>query len=149
MGATNVSALKPLLDARGAGLIGVGLEKLGFEEFSEGKFFSGELYVDEAKATFKALNLPRNSWRNLWGLTGGKIFGLSRAADKLGHTNNLAGDAAQLGATFVFDKGGKTLYAHLQANDDFEPDLDAILKALDIEKPEGFGEAPAADSAKE
>ena len=42
-------------------LIGVGLEPLGLEEFLEGNFFDGELFVDEKNESFKKLGFKRMS----------------------------------------------------------------------------------------
>ena len=36
-------------------LIGVGLESIGVEEFVEGKFFDGELFIDSKKESYKKL----------------------------------------------------------------------------------------------
>ena len=63
----------PQLKEHNVRLIGVGLETLGMEvctksdfadmiitqEFVEGEFFAGELYVDEAKASFQQLGFKR------------------------------------------------------------------------------------------
>ena len=40
---TELSSVKPQLDAHGVRLCGVGLEEFGVEEFQEGKFFTGGL----------------------------------------------------------------------------------------------------------
>ena len=67
---TELSLVKPQLDAQNVRLCGVGLEELGVEEFQEGKFFTGGLE--------KTLNLylchlihnltKGNYWvdRNIW-----------------------------------------------------------------------------------
>ena len=46
-------------------LIGVGLEPLGLEEFLEGNFFDGELFVDEKKESFRTLGFKRMSFLQL------------------------------------------------------------------------------------
>ena len=40
-------------------------------------------------------------------------------------------------------KGGKTLYAHFQTNDSFEPDLKKIVEAIGVELPPDFEFYPA------
>ena len=51
--------LHPILKKNNVGFVGVGLEKLGLEEFQSGKFFSGDLYIDEGKKAYKILDQPR------------------------------------------------------------------------------------------
>ncbi|KAJ8046168.1 Prostamide/prostaglandin F synthase [Holothuria leucospilota] len=41
MGAKELSAIKPQLDANNVRLVGVGVEELGVEEFVQGKFWAG------------------------------------------------------------------------------------------------------------
>ena len=48
------SALKDELAAHDVALVAVGLEELGMEEFLEGGFFNGDLYLDLGKACYKA-----------------------------------------------------------------------------------------------
>ena len=40
-------------------MIGVGVEELGVEEFVEGKFFDGELYIDTQKKSYQDLGFKR------------------------------------------------------------------------------------------
>jgi prostamide/prostaglandin F2alpha synthase len=40
-------------------LIGIGVEKLGVEDFIRGKFFSGELFIDESRASYQALGFAK------------------------------------------------------------------------------------------
>ena len=47
------SALKDELASHGVALVAVGLEELGLEEFLEGGFFTGDLYIDLGKACYK------------------------------------------------------------------------------------------------
>ena len=47
-------------------LIGVGLEQLGVEEFVEGKFFSGELFLDLEKKTYAKLGFQRMSIKEVF-----------------------------------------------------------------------------------
>jgi prostamide/prostaglandin F2alpha synthase len=54
-GAKELSRLTPILDPYCIKNIGVGLEDFGLEEFVEGNFFTGDLYVDIEKKTFKGM----------------------------------------------------------------------------------------------
>lgn len=60
--AKELSTLTPILAAHNVKNVGVGLEELGLEEFVEGKFFNGDLYVDVEKKTFKDIGFKR------WGI---------------------------------------------------------------------------------
>ena len=55
--AMELSRALPHLKAKGVRCIAVGLEQLGVDEFVEGKFWDGELYIDEGKKAYKALQL--------------------------------------------------------------------------------------------
>ena len=47
-------------------LIGVGLEPLGLEEFQQGNFFSGELFVDKDKKAFSKLGFRKLTFLQLF-----------------------------------------------------------------------------------
>ena len=108
--------LHPILKKNNVGFVGVGLEKLGLEEFQSGKFFSGDLYIDEGKKAYKILDLPYLGW--IRGITG--IFARSSQAwneetKKMGVEGNLKGDGFQLGATYIVGAhDGKVWLAHPQ-----------------------------------
>ncbi|KAF5918966.1 hypothetical protein HPG69_010771, partial [Diceros bicornis minor] len=57
--ARDLSSLKGLLDQHGVRLVGVGPEALGLQEFLDGGYFSGELYLDESKQFYKELGFKR------------------------------------------------------------------------------------------
>ena len=40
-------------------LIGVGFETIGLEEFKEGNFFAGELFIDETRESYNKLGFVR------------------------------------------------------------------------------------------
>ena len=50
LGAREISAIKPILDQHDTKLIGVGLEKLGVEDFIAGNFFNGGTYLKEEES---------------------------------------------------------------------------------------------------
>ena len=135
--AVNLSGLRPILDQHNFELIG-----LGIDEFIAEQFFSGELHVDVGRKTYEALNCKKNSWRNLWGLLDG-IMKFAKFTESKGYKSNMKGDFNQLGGTFLIGKGGKTLYAHFQTNDSFEPDLKKIVEAIGVELPPDFEFYPA------
>ncbi|XP_060252125.1 prostamide/prostaglandin F synthase isoform X3 [Ovis aries] len=57
--ARDLSNLKGLLDQHGVRLVGVGPEALGLQEFLDGGYFAGELYLDESKQFYKELGFKR------------------------------------------------------------------------------------------
>uniref|UniRef100_A0A671E523 Prostamide/prostaglandin F synthase n=1 Tax=Rhinolophus ferrumequinum TaxID=59479 RepID=A0A671E523_RHIFE len=57
--ARDLSSLKGLLDLHGVRLVGVGPEARGLQEFLDGGYFSGELYLDESKQFYKQLSFKR------------------------------------------------------------------------------------------
>ena len=48
----NCSQLKPELDANGIGLVAIGLQSFGLEDFLEGQYFAGDLYLDINKGCY-------------------------------------------------------------------------------------------------
>nr|XP_055205333.1 prostamide/prostaglandin F synthase isoform X4 [Gorilla gorilla gorilla] len=57
--AQDLSSLAGLLDQHGVRLVGVGPEALGLQEFLDGDYFAGELYLDESKQLYKELGFKR------------------------------------------------------------------------------------------
>ncbi|XP_011933929.1 PREDICTED: prostamide/prostaglandin F synthase isoform X3 [Cercocebus atys] len=57
--AQDLSGLAGLLDQHGVRLVGVGPEALGLQEFLDGGYFAGELYLDESKQLYKELGFKR------------------------------------------------------------------------------------------
>jgi prostamide/prostaglandin F2alpha synthase len=108
--------LHPLLKKNNIGFIGVGLERLGVEEFQNGNYFSGDLYIDQGKKAYQILGLPYLGW--LKGIT--EVFSRSTKTwndetKKMGVQGNLKGDGFQLGATYVVGpNNGKVWLAHPQ-----------------------------------
>ena len=60
----NYSKLKPELDAHGVDLAAVGFDDNGVDDFIDGKFFAGDLYLDKDRSCYKARrtshSLPRD-----------------------------------------------------------------------------------------
>ncbi|GIY42500.1 hypothetical protein CEXT_466381 [Caerostris extrusa] len=59
LAAKDFSQIKPILDENNVRLIGVGVEELGVEEFINGKFFDGELFIDKEKKCYTDLGYKR------------------------------------------------------------------------------------------
>lgn len=120
--------------ANGINVVAVGLEQLGAQDFVEGKFFDGEVYIDEGKKTYRDLNYRRFNIINIWKSLMSRI---SRAAANeakgRGIAWNFSGDGLQNGGMLIVTKGGtRVLLNHREdvpgdhmANDD-------ILKILEV-----------------
>lgn len=114
-------------------LIGVGLEWFGIEEYVEGKYWTGDLYVDDGKKVYKALNLRSLGLLNGFGMLDRRVYEADSAAKKAGVTGNLKGDGFQLGATFVIKKGGELTLEFRQQSYVHHPEPTRILQALDLD----------------
>eukprot|EP00271_Cylindrocystis_brebissonii_P017338 TRINITY_DN447_c0_g1_i1.p2 TRINITY_DN447_c0_g1~~TRINITY_DN447_c0_g1_i1.p2 ORF type:complete len:132 (-),score=32.30 TRINITY_DN447_c0_g1_i1:620-1015(-) len=106
---------------------------LGVDEFVDGGYWGGELYVDKGKESYKALQLKSA------GILGAlnQIF-LNRKVKKFlektkNVPGNLAGDGLQLGATLVIGKDGNVLMDFRQETFADHPTPEEILEALGID----------------
>lgn len=94
--------LHPILQKNNVAFAAVGLERLGLEEFQQGKFFSGQLFVDEGKKAYQQLNLPNLGWiKGITGLFNSSTRNWNDETKKMGVQGNFRGDGFQLGATYV------------------------------------------------
>eukprot|EP00897_Mesotaenium_endlicherianum_P009983 jgi/Mesen1/9012/ME000563S08323 len=109
------------------------LEPLGLEEFVDGNFWDGELFLDSKKAAYHALALRST------GVVGAlRMLGFNRAVkDSLARTKavpgNLKGDGLQLGATLLLDKGGAVLLDYRQQHFADHPSPAAVLEAFGLD----------------
>ena len=142
MSAVNISQLKPLLDTVGVRLVGVGVEQLGFQDFTNKGYFNGELYIDEGKTAYKALSCETFTWKMLFSLLMGALKDLVNITKEKGYEHNMQGEKFQLGGTFLIDKGGVELYSHYQTKLGFEPDIPKIIEALKVQLPEDYEPYP-------
>ena len=115
-------------------LIGVGLETLGVEEFLEGKFFDGELFVDESKESFQRMGFKQLSYLEvLPSVFSNKAAGAFFTAIGMNVGGNIYGDGFQNGGCLVVGAGGSpTLYTFKQLDPTDHPENEQILKALGI-----------------
>ncbi|XP_064642518.1 prostamide/prostaglandin F synthase-like [Lineus longissimus] len=139
-----LSALKPQLDANNVRMIGIGLEELGVEEFVEGKFFDGELYIDMKKESFKTLNFRRyNIFTVIKAIFTDPAKKLLAWANNENIKGNMSGDGFQNGGTLIVQAGGtKQLLFYKQEDAAQHVPLEDVLKALGIEE-----KAPKAEGA--
>lgn len=145
MSAANFSALKPEFDKMGITMIGIGVEKLGYEDFVQGGFFDSELVIDEKKESYTSLSCVRNTWRNLWGL-GAELSRIFNKSKEKGFANNLKGDVNTLGGTFVMSpKDGALMYGHYQTSKSFEPSMTELLESMGVVIPDSYDPYAAED----
>lgn len=134
LGARKVSAIKPQLDANGVGLVGIGLERLGVDEFLEKNFFAGTVYIDEMKQNYKDLGFKRYG---LLSVVASLLTRITRAAiseaRSQGISGNFSGDGFQNGGLLVVSKGGDpVLLDFKQESPGHHVENQVILDALNI-----------------
>jgi len=123
----------PQLDAQNVRLIGVGLEPLGLEEFVEGKFFDGELFLDLEKKSFSKLGFKRMSFLELFPAVFSKKSRAANAkAKSLNLGGNLSGDGYQNGGCLVVAAGGSALLTWKQEDAAEHVENDKVLEALGV-----------------
>lgn len=133
--AKELSLLAPQLSQSGVRLIGIGLEELGVEEFIQGKFFDGELYIDTDKKSFKALNFKKLGVLSMVPALVAKVAREAlRKGKELGVKGDMKGDAFQTGGLLVVaGRGESVLYEFKQDNPADHAENSAILLALGLE----------------
>nr|XP_019612672.1 PREDICTED: prostamide/prostaglandin F synthase [Rhinolophus sinicus] len=132
--ARDLSSLKGLLDLHGVRLVGVGPEARGLQEFLDGGYFSGELYLDESKQFYKQLSFKRyNSLSILPAALQKPVRDVALKAMAVGIWGNLSGDLLQSGGLLVVSKGGNKVLLHFiqKSVGDYVPQ-ESVLKALGI-----------------
>jgi len=112
----------------------VGLEPLGLEEFVEGNFFAGELFVDKNKGAFKKLGFRQMSYMEIISsLLSRKWRDANAKAKSLNLGGNLSGDGYQNGGCLIVGAGGgPTLLAWKQDNAADHVENDKVLEVLGI-----------------
>merc|ERR1719305_53367 len=104
-------------------MIGLGLEMAGLEPFQEGKFWPGDLLVENPdQEVHKLLNLKRASVL--------KMFDVGMLQKEYGG-NATEGDGFVLGGLFIMDKTGKCAFEYRQRNFKEDASIDEILQVLE------------------
>ncbi|XP_063224631.1 prostamide/prostaglandin F synthase-like [Bacillus rossius redtenbacheri] len=133
--ARELSEIAPLLRDNSVSMVGVGVDEVGLQEFVDGKFFDGELYVDVNKQVYSAMQFKRF---NILSVLASLFSSEARAATakaramKLG--GDLRGDGLQNGGVLVVSAGGKeVLYRFRQEGPAEHPPNLALLRAVGLE----------------
>lgn len=74
-----------------------------------GRFWAGELYIDEEKRLYTSLGLERKGLTSAFGLLSSSVLRAASEARRAGVQGDLKGDGLQLGATYVLDADGVVL----------------------------------------
>jgi prostamide/prostaglandin F2alpha synthase len=128
-----LSTLKPALDANNVRHVGVGLEELGVQEFVDGKFFDGELYIDLKKKSYQDLGFKRlGFFSGISSILGKKGREFLAKAKNEGIAGDMKGDGFQNGGTLIIQPGGKVLLTFLQDSPSDHVATEDVLKALNI-----------------
>jgi len=137
LGAKELSSLRAQLDAHNVRLVGVGLEEFGVEEFVEGKFWDGELYIDLKKQTYADIGYKRYSmWTVLASVFSKKAREALAKSKAQGITGNMKGDGLGTGGTLIVAEGGKSVLLDFkQSSPGDHVQLVDVLKALGIDEP--------------
>lgn len=142
--AAEVSKLEPDLRANSIALVGIGPEETGLQEFRDGGFFKGALYLDEHKKTYKDLGFKRYTALSVVpAALGKKVRDASAKASAQGIQGNFSGDLLQSGGMLIVAKGGEKVLLHFVQNSpgDFVP-LENLSKALGVSTNAQRGEMP-------
>ena len=113
--------MRPELSKEGIGLVAIGFEKVGLEDFvAAGVWDEGSLFVDSDGEKRKG------GIYDMLGTQRGSLFQLLRpgvfaANSRVSQDGTLGGDIStgdglQLGGVFVFDGTGKVVFHHVQKN---------------------------------
>jgi len=136
-----------MLDAHEVRLVGIGLEEFGKQEFIDGGFFKGEIFIDQNQSSYKALEFKRyNAVTVVASLVEKESRNWNAKSNAAGIPGNFKGDGMQSGGTLVIEKGGKVLLSHKQKNPGDHVELKDILESLGIDKDESTAAAAAATS---
>ncbi|CAN9512080.1 unnamed protein product [Ophioblennius macclurei] len=142
--ASEISKLEPDLKASGVALVGVGPEELGLQEFKDGGFFKGSIYVDEQKKCYKDLGFKRYTALSVVpAALGKKVRDVASKASAEGIQGNFSGDLLQSGGMLIVAKGGEKVLLHFiqDSPGDYIP-LEDISKALGISATVKAGQRP-------
>jgi len=135
--AKELSRLLPQLQEHNVRLIGVGFDENGLNDFKNGNFFDGELYLDIGQNIYKKMGYRRfnimSIWKYVFNKVGRQAISQARAA-KVG--GDMKGDGYQNGGTLVVSAGGQEcLLTYKQEHPAEHVELQAVLTALGISTP--------------
>lgn len=108
---------------------------MGLEQFIQGDFFNGELYIDTKKQCYKKLGFKR---LNVLSIFPSVLSKSSREALNKAKQENISGDfrgdGFQNGGTLVVAPGGEVLVSYRQENPSDHMDIQEIFRVLGIKE---------------
>lgn len=124
----------PQLTQANVRVIGIGLEELGLEEFVQGKYFDGDIYIDTDKKSFTSLNYRKHNYLSIVPTLIAKVARNALSRAKIyGIEGNMKGDGFQMGGLIVVAaKGEKILFEFRQENPADHATNHDILQSLGL-----------------
>lgn len=136
-GCQQLSILKPVLNAQNIKLVAIGMDE-SLDDFIEGHFFSGDVYIDEKMACYKDLQLKKTGLTSMFGLFDPRVTAAYKLAGQVpSNFNHMLTHGTQLGATFVVSEGGSIMFEHRQDHHGDYCDNQKILDVLKLKLPSG------------
>ncbi|KAL7645471.1 UNVERIFIED_CONTAM: hypothetical protein RMT77_003857 [Armadillidium vulgare] len=135
LGAKELSLIVPQLKEANVRVVGIGHEELGVQDFIDGKYLDGELYLDLGKKSYSAMKFHKYNYVTIVPTLIAKVArDAYKKSKSLGIKGNLEGDGFQTGGLIVVDKNGeKILFEFRQNNPADNPSNEDILKALNLD----------------
>ncbi|XP_013413269.1 prostamide/prostaglandin F synthase-like, partial [Lingula anatina] len=146
-----LTKLKPKLDAHGVRTVAIGYEEIGLDNFQEGNFFGGELFIDYGKTAHSTLGFTRlNMFTGIYTMLKSKMWQATNEAKKDGVEGLTIGDRFQNGGMLAVSAGGKdVLLKYIQSGPEEHMSFEDVFKALGIEDSvpdEAMAPAPQCDT---
>lgn len=112
-------------------LVGLGLAKTSYEEFKEGEYLDGNLYIDEERNIYKALSFKRFGIFSFYGFCNCRtLYAAKMVGDRKIKGDYKGPDNYQLGGTYIIDNAGEVVYMHKQKDYFDHPTLDELSDAI-------------------
>ena len=129
-----LNAVRPQLSKEGIGLVAIGFERVGLEDFVATKVWNEDaLFVDSDGSKreggiYDMLGTQRGS---LFQLLRPGVFAANSRVSKDGTLGGdmTTGDGLQLGGVFIFNGDGKVVFHHVQKNFTDHPSPEEVVKA--------------------
>ncbi|VDP77341.1 unnamed protein product [Echinostoma caproni] len=131
--AQKISQLLPAMQAKQIGLIGIGFDPDGVDEFVTGEFFKGDIYLDPEREVYHNLGLHRASkTKGIGSLFSSKFRHLAKETKQNNTGGNFKGDAWQNGGVFIVAKGGQLVFEHRQHVPTDQVDMNELARVLGV-----------------
>lgn len=142
--AIEFSQIVPLLQSQGVRPILICFGKAGLDEFLQGNFFNGEVFVDAKKEQLTAHGFKNYNLLQLWWTTGWDGVKECRKKTTVGRPVTKADhEGFQCGGTLIVERGGEgIIMSQKQERLGDYVNNTRILRSLDIPIPKGLDKPP-------